>query len=327
MYMQQIEITANEAGQRFNKMLEKYFNAAPKSFIYKMLRKKNITLNGKKASGNEKLADGDMVSLFLADETIRKFSRPKIQKTTGKIDIIYEDEQVLLINKPVGLLSQKAAPDDISVVEYIISYLLASGQMTKDSLRSFRPGVCNRLDRNTSGILAAGKSMAGLQDMGRLFHDRSLQKYYLCIVRGKVSAPQRIRGYLTKDEKANQVKVTKTEKTGSMAIETEYVPLESGTEYSLLEVHLITGRTHQIRAHLASIGHPIAGDYKYGSRMVNDHLKQAYGLTSQLLHSYRLELPQNCGRLEQLAGQIFTASPPDLFHKIAKEVINGDLEF
>ena len=163
--MQEIIVAANEAGQRLDKMLAKYLNEAPKSFLYKMLRKKNIVLNGKKATGNEKLAVGDSVKLFLADETIAKFSNIHAVHTNVTLDIIYEDENVLLINKPVGMLSQKAVADDESLVEHIISYMLETRQLTEEELRKFRPSVCNRLDRNTSGLVAAGKSLAGLQEM------------------------------------------------------------------------------------------------------------------------------------------------------------------
>ena len=156
--MQEIKITEQEAGQRFDKLLGKYLNKAPKSFLYKMLRKKNITLNGKKASGNEKLAKGDCVKLFLSDETIQKFSEAFSGYTNVSLDILYEDADIILINKPVGMLSQKAARSDESLVEHLISYLIQSHALTEEDLRTFRPSICNRLDRNTSGIVAAGKS-------------------------------------------------------------------------------------------------------------------------------------------------------------------------
>ena len=171
--MQEIIVSVNEAGQRFDKLLAKYLNEAPKSFIYKMLRKKNIVLNGKKATGNEKLTVGDSVKIFLADDTIAKFSKQEIVRTKVKLDIVYEDANVLMINKPVGMLSQKADAKDTSVVEHVISYLLDSGQITEEELRSFKPSICNRLDRNTSGLIIAGKSMVGLQVMGGLFKERS----------------------------------------------------------------------------------------------------------------------------------------------------------
>lgn len=314
--MQEIIVTANEAGQRFDKLLAKYLNEAPKSFIYKMLRKKNIVLNGKKATGNEKLAVGDSVKLFLADETIQKFSKMEIVHTHAKLDIIYEDEHVLIINKPVGMLSQKAEAGDESLVEHIISYMLETGQLTTEELRKFKPSICNRLDRNTSGLVVAGKSLVGLQKMGELFKDRSLKKYYRCLVIGKVSDKIYIKGYLTKDEITNRVCILDKEAEGAIPIETEYEPIWTNGTCTLLEVHLITGRTHQIRAHLAAQGHPIVGDYKYGNRKINDGYKAKYGLESQLLHAYRMELPKLTGELADISEKQFVAPLPKLFSNI-----------
>ena len=320
--MQEIHISSNEAGQRLDKLLGKYLNEAPKSFIYKMLRKKNIVLNGKKATGNEKLEKGDSVNLFLADETIEKFSKVVIQKTNAKLKIVYEDEDVVLVNKPVGMLSQKAEEKDVSLVEHLITYLLESGQLTKEELRSFRPSICNRLDRNTSGIVVCGKSLIGLQTMAKLFKDRTLKKYYLCLVKGEVKEPQYIKGFLWKDETKNQVVISKNEREESQPIETEYRPVLSLKNSTLLEVHLITGRTHQIRAHLSSNGHPVIGDYKYGDRKLNDLYKEKYGLKSQLLHAYRLEMPKMQKDLSQLSNKKFTAPLPELFNKIIESEKN-----
>lgn len=317
--MQQIMIKENEAGQRLDKMLAKYLNEAPKSFLYKMLRKKNITLNGKKAAGNEILSCGDEVKLFLSDETIARFSSSLVQYTKEKLDILYEDENILLINKPAGMLSQKASDSDESVVEHLITYLLTSGQLKEQDLKTFKPSVCNRLDRNTSGMIAAGKSLAGLQELSRLFQNRTLEKYYLCLVEGDIAEPTRIRGYLKKDAKTNQVTITAGETADASAIETEYRPLKRGEDTTLLEVHLITGKTHQIRAHLASQGHPVIGDYKYGNRRNNDRYQKAYGLKYQLLHAYRLVFPGLEGALSNLSGKEFTAPLPEEFRKIAAD--------
>ena len=321
--MQEIIVSTNEAGQRFDKLLAKYLNEAPKSFIYKMLRKKNIVLNGKKATGNEKLEVGDSVKLFLSDETIEKFSKVTVQKTKQKLDVIYEDENILLINKPVGMLSQKAEAKDESLVEYIITYLLESGQLTEEELRKFKPSICNRLDRNTSGLVVAGKSLLGLQKMGELFKERSMKKYYRCLVVGEVKEKQYIKGFLYKDETINKVMISQEEVIDSLPIETEYEPLWTNGKCTLLEVHLITGRTHQIRAHLASIFHPIVGDYKYGNRKINDVYKQKYKLESQLLHAYRLELPELNGELENISLKQFTAPLPKLFERILNEEKNN----
>ena len=316
--MQEIIITQNEAGQRLDKLLVKYLNEAPKSFLYKMLRKKNIVLNGKKATGSEKLVVGDSVKLFLADDTIQKFSKTQIVRTNVKLDILYEDEHVLFINKPSGMLSQKASANDESVVEHVISYLLNSEQITEAELQKFKPSICNRLDRNTSGLIVAGKSLAGLQQMGALFKERSLKKFYRCIVKGNIKNGQYINGYLTKDEITNKVSILDEKVEGAVPIETEYAPIWSNGEITLLEVHLITGRTHQIRAHLASVGHPIIGDYKYGNRIVNDVYKAKFGLESQLLHAYRLEFPLLEGELAKLSGKEYIAPLPNLFELILK---------
>ena len=317
--MQEIIVSANEAGQRFDKLLAKYLNEAPKSFLYKMLRKKNIVLNGKKATGNEMLTVGDSIKLFLADETIEKFSKMQIQHTNKKLDIIYEDDNIILINKPVGMLSQKAAVNDESLVEHLISYMLESKQLTEAELRKFKPSICNRLDRNTSGLVVAGKSLIGLQKMGELFKDRNLKKYYRCLVAGEVKTKQYIRGYLLKDEATNKVTISEKAFGEALPIETEYEPIWSNGKITLLEVHLITGRTHQIRAHLASCSHPILGDYKYGNKRVNDRFKERYKLESQLLHAYRLELPVLEEPLQAISEKKFVAPLPKLFEKILKE--------
>lgn len=323
--MKLITVKENEAGQRLDKLLAKYLNKAPKSFFYKMLRKKNITLNGKKAEGNEKLQVGDEIKLFLSDETIAGFTEEKkiVRVKHPQLDVVYEDANLLLINKPAGMLSQKAAPTDISLVEHVISYLLETKQLTTEELQSFRPGICNRLDRNTSGLVAAGKSLAGSQAMNELFKERSLHKFYRCIVAGSLTEKQRIEGWLWKDEKTNQVKIYPKEQKDSLPICTEYQPLQQlsvgGKPYTYLEVNLITGRSHQIRAHLASIGHPLVGDTKYGNTTINQLFRKQYGLKYQLLHAYRLELPKLSGVLSNISEQKFLAPLPSLFDKIIEQ--------
>ncbi len=322
--MRSITVNKNEAGQRLDKLLSKYLNLAGKGFLYKMMRKKNIVLNGKKCDGSEKLSEGDEIKLFLADETIEKFSEVKVQKVKKtKLDIIYEDDHVLLINKPSGMLSQKAKEQDESLVEYLIDYLLDSGKLTKEDLRSFRPSVCNRLDRNTSGLVAAGCSLAGLQKLSAMFKDRSLHKYYLCVVSGSVREKKRIEGFLKKDEKTNQVTISQREMSDSAPICTEYEPLMETDTYTLLKVTLITGRTHQIRAHLASIGHPIVGDAKYGNVRVNEEAKRQYHIRSQMLHSWKLVFPQMEEPLAHLSGKSFTAPLPGEFKKVLGALPEG----
>lgn len=323
--MKELEIRNNEAGQRFDKYLKKYLKEAPNSFIYKMLRKKNIVLNGKKADGSEKLVIGDQVKLFLSDETLEKFAGIRKAECTKPVNlnILYEDEHVLLINKPSGVLSQKAEVSDVSMVEYVISYLLESRQITTEELRTFRPSVCNRLDRNTSGIIAAGKTLVGLQVMSELFRERSLKKYYLCIVKGTIRNPSHIKGYLKRDRNTHKVSIlgekTAVKDKSVVPIETEYIPVAYNREMTLLKVHLITGRTHQIRAHLASVGHPILGDYKYGDRRFNEPFKKTHHIKDQLLHAYELRMPELKAPLDGISGKVITAEVPEIFWRIIKE--------
>lgn len=311
--MREVTIMKNEAGQRLDKLLAKYLDAAPKSFLYKMLRKKNIKLNQKKADGREILKEGDIVTLYLAEDTVKKFQndQPQKQEINLHLQHLYEDENVLLLNKPAGLLSQKARPEDLSVNDYVLEHYGKNGM-------TFKPSICNRLDRNTSGIIVAGISLEGLQTMAKLLKTRTVHKYYLTIVKGRVSSNQKIRGYLRKKKDMNMVVLSDQKNGDGVWIETQYEPLVTGKEASLLKVWLITGRTHQIRSHLASIGHPIAGDYKYGDRAWNDSLKKRFGLSYQLLHSSELVFPEQMERCAQLAGKTVKADPPELFVRVQK---------
>lgn len=322
--MKIITVRENEAGQRLDKFLAKYMDKAPKSFFYKMLRKKNITLNKKKADGSERLVLGDEIRLFLSEETIEGFSGSPVSENLslsyGQPEILYQDAHILLLNKPAGILSQKAKPEDVSLVEQLTAYLLESGQLTKEDLRSFRPGICSRLDRNTSGLIAAGKSLLGLQAMNELVRTHRLEKFYRCIVAGAVLHGARAEGWLKKDPKANQVRIYRQERRDSQYICTEYRPLEQltlkGTVCTYLEVHLITGRSHQIRAHLSGMGHPLLGDPKYGDASMNRYMGETFDLHAQLLHAFRLEFPELSGTLASLSGRVFTAPLPDYFERI-----------
>lgn len=326
--MRTVTVAKNEAGQTLYKMLSKYLNLSGKGFIYKMMRKKNITLNGKKCDGSEKLKEGDEIRLFLADETIDKFSEVKIQKVKKTaLSIVYEDENVIFINKPSGMLSQKAKESDESLVEYLIDYLLTNGSLTREAMKSFRPSVCNRLDRNTSGLVAAGKSLPGLQVLSEAIRERTMGKYYLCVIEGVLKEKQEIHGWLTKDERTNQVTIWKEERPEALPIQTNYLPLRTDGRYTLLEVKLVTGRSHQIRAHLASIGHPIAGDYKYGDERVNAEVKKQYGVKSQMLHAWRMVMPAELREpLENLSGREFKAEMPPEMKRMAEQMKNTGCE-
>ena len=247
--MKEYVIGENEAGQRLDKFLAKLLREAPKSFLYKMLRKKNITLNSRKASGNEKLVAGDTVRLFLSDETFGHFSG--VQQNTAvsaDLEILYEDNDLLLINKPAGMLSQPDRSKEPSAVEYLTGYLLNSHQITEEQLATFHPGVVNRLDRNTSGILVCGKSLHGLQTASELFHTREIKKYYLCLAEGVLREKQHISGYLVKNAKNNKVRVLSAPAEGAERIETGYEPLADNGEYTLLQIRLYTGPGSGLRS-------------------------------------------------------------------------------
>ncbi len=322
--MRVLKVSAQEEGQRLDRMLAKYMQLAPRSFFYKMLRKKNIKLNGKKADGSEKVAAGDEITLYLADETIESFRKQTPQKAqstknTGRksmnIPVIYEDQDILVLNKPVGVLSQKADRDDYSLVEWLEDYL------GKDAAQTFRPGICNRLDRNTSGLVVAGKSIHGLQWMNRLFRERNLKKYYLCLVHGAVKGEKKLHGFLKKDPKKNIVTVLKSPENGTVEIETRYQPLQvvfwEGESYTLLKIHLITGKSHQIRAHLASIGYPAVGDVKYGRK---GKAEQKFRLRSQLLHARQLELPEEEYLPSLYWNKKFIADLPRKFAQVLEDM-------
>ena len=329
--MKELTIGRNDAGQRFDKYLFKLLSQAPDGFVYKMLRKKNIVLNGKKSTGSEKTCEGDIVKLFLSDETFEKFKGPASRthsassvskKTVIMPEVIYEDADVLFINKPAGILSQPDSSGAVSVVDMVRSYLSEKGF---DS-GLFNPTVCNRLDRNTSGLIMCALSLPGAQALSETIKDRAFSKEYLCIVSGRMEGEGMITGYIDKDEKTNTVTVTNLPEKDcpqercryGLFAKTGYKVLSSESDCSLLLVKLYTGRTHQIRAHMASIGHPVIGDTKYGDRAINARYKAQYGVTSQLLHAYRVTFPEELKELRNIAGRSFTADPDTRMMKVIK---------
>lgn len=336
--MQEFIIEQNQAGQRLDKFLHKYLPLAGTSFLYKMLRKKNITLNGKRAEGKEILQLQDKVQCFFSEETFAKFSgtitdnmkegnSPKQDVSeykkaykSLKIDpshILYEDAHVLILNKPAGILTQKAKDSDISLNEWMIGYLLDKGHLTAEELKLFKPSVCNRLDRNTSGLVLCGISLAGSQELSKLIRERSVRKFYRTICSGVLTQKAVLKGALTKDASTNTVKIS----IEGSEIETAYEPLLTlKRNMTYLEVELITGKTHQIRAHLASTGHPLIGDGKYGNAKVNQKVLELYQLKNQLLHAYRMEFPVLEGTLEGLSGKVIQAPLPKQLNRILEDL-------
>lgn len=335
--MVEIIVGKNESGQRLDRVLEKIFVNANVSFIFKMLRKKNITLDDKKADGKERLVPGSSIKLWFSDESFEKLTGkknfPKRVKAedkskdnkayTFKSYIVYEDENTVIINKPAGLLSQKAQANDISVNDLLLEYL----DFDETALNTFKPSICNRLDRNTSGLLVCGKTLEGLRVNNELIKTKAVKKFYLALVKGKVSKKSAISGWLYKDEKTNKVIIKNVEFEKADYIQTEYEPIEYFDDATLLSVKLITGKTHQIRAHLSSISHPIIGDFKYGNRSVNEAYKKKYGIKWQMLHSYKLvyenEDISDTKTFKALRGKCFVAEYNSDFRKV---IGDGNLE-
>ncbi len=290
--MKEIIIDSSAANQRFDKFLKKYFSASSNGFIYKMLRKKNIILNDKKDDGSSILLEGDTIKVFFSDETFDKMrgldnsadEYNYLKRLNYNLDVIYEDDNIIACNKPANMLSQKSKASDISINEYIISYLINERNYSIEDYRLFHPSISNRLDYNTTGVILGAKTLQGQQELSLALKERTIDKYYICIVKGKVAKDILLKGSLTKNKRTNMVKIIADE--NEPQIETDIKVISSNNDISLLRIHLITGKSHQIRAHLSSINHPIIGDIKYGDNKINNYYKDKYNLNSQALHSY-----------------------------------------
>ncbi len=316
--MRSFEIDENSANIRLDKFIRKNMPNLPQSLLYKYIRTKRIKVNHKRAEISTRLKVGDIVEMYINDEFFEK-SEPHYDflHASKKLDILYEDENLLILNKKVGLLSH---PDDREFVDTLISrvklYLYEKGEYRPEDEICFTPALINRIDRNTGGIVLAAKNADTLRIMNQKMKDRELHKFYLCVVHGcpdKKSAT--LVDYLIKDEKKNKVRVYRTHIAGSKEIRTRYKVLKTGTavnsegvstEVSLVEVELLTGRTHQIRAHFAGIGCPLLGDGKYGTNELN----KATGYKKQFLYSYKIafDFKTDAEKLNYLNGKEFSVS-------------------
>ena len=331
--MKQIIIDGSFSGQRLDRVLKKYLVNATDGFIYKMLRKKNIKLNDSGAKGKEILNSGDVISIYFSDETLEKFTgrsaSPDATKKQPipplkKDEIIYEDDDILIMDKPVGELSQKADKKDISINERMLSYLGKTDAQEDDI--SFKPGIANRLDRNTSGIALAGKTLQGARLLSEFIRHRTIKKYYLALLDGKPDLkkdkPVTVEAYIIKDKKTNIVSVFDEKTDGSVPIKMKYRPAdetmkktyinyckkngindELTLDKTLVEVELITGKTHQIRAYFSYISHPLSGDAKYGSGRVKDYKNKSF----YFLRAYKIVMPEDERISETIRGKTIYA--------------------
>lgn len=305
--MKEIQIRKNDAGQRLDRFVGKAVPLLPESLLQKYIRLKRIKRNGKGTKRDVRLVEGDVLQLYINDEF---FERPTeenawLKIATPRLDIVYEDENILLADKKPGVLCHSAGEWSWdTLISNIQAYLRQSGEWDPKAENAFTPALCNRIDRNTGGIVIAAKNAEALRILNDKIRDREIAKYYLCIALGRVEPPKgRIECFLRKDEKSNTVRVYHRPVPDGRSAITLYQTLQTRGELSLLEVELLTGRTHQIRASMADLGHPLLGDGKYGVGSVN----RKYGETHQALYSYRLrfDFPSDAGILEYLHGREF----------------------
>ncbi|OON92034.1 MAG: hypothetical protein ATN34_04015 [Epulopiscium sp. Nele67-Bin002] len=308
--MREIIISDIEANQRLDKFMIRYLRNCPVSLLYKYFRTNKIKYNGKKPKGNEKIQQGDTIKVFLLDEILIDLAGDtSIANVEVKFQVVYEDSNILLVNKPLGLLTQKATKDDNSLAEQVLSYL-------GESVNGFRPSPCNRLDRNTSGIVVVGKNLVATTALSNMLKKQCITKNYLAIVKGVIKKPITLYAYHRKQHGKNEVIILDYEQNGAKPIETRVMPIQQKGDLTLIEVQLVTGKTHQIRAHLKQIGHPIIGDYKYGETAINDYFKQNYNLSSQFLYAYKIKFEVCEAPLTYLEHKVFTANAPSLFAKV-----------
>ncbi len=315
-------ISKNDSGQRLDKFISKAVPALPKSLMYKYIRTKRIKVNSKRSDISTRLCENDVVDMYINDEFFAPADEHYDFLSASKhIDIVYEDENILLLDKKVGLLSH---PDENEYNDTLITrvkrYLYEKGEYNPKDENSFAPALVNRIDRNTGGIVIAAKNAESLRILNQKLKDREMEKYYLCIIHGTLGRKEGLlTGWLSKDEKKNKVEVFKNERLGTKQIKTKYSVIKEKDGLSLVEVELLTGRTHQIRAHFASIGHPLLGDGKYGTNALNKSL----GYKKQFLYSYRLKFTfeTSAGCLEYLNNKSFEVH--DIWFR--DEFLNGSL--
>ncbi len=311
--MREFTVTKNDAGQRLDRWLGKTLPLLPAPLAQKYIRLKRVKRNGKGAKRDVRLAEGDLLQLYINDEF---FDAPAPENAflsvfKPQLDIVYEDEHILLVNKRPGLLVHPDQGEYVNtLITHIQAYLYQKKEWDPRQEHAFTPALCNRIDRNTGGIVIAAKTAEALRIMNQKIKDREIEKYYLCAIHGRMDPPEgRLEGYLSKDESKNQVTVHKTPVPGGRTAVTLYKTLKVQNGLSLVECELITGRTHQIRAQFAAAGHPLLGDGKYGRNRDN----KRYDRKFQALWSYKLvfSFTTDAGVLEPLNGKSWQVEQVD----------------
>lgn len=325
--MVSLKVTKKEQGQRIDKYVRKYLNNAPLSLIYKLFRKKDIKVNGKRSEINYILKEDDIIEIYIKEDLLKNLNTPKvIEKDQINLDIIYEDENIILINKEQNVLIHEGEENKKAntLNNMILNYLLSKGEYTPSDV--YTPACVHRLDRNTSGLVIASKNLETSKILLDLFKTKeNIEKHYLALVKGQTKKEDTITNRLTKDEKKKLVFID--EKHGLEAI-TKYKRITNNETYSFLKVNLITGRTHQIRVHMSSINHPLINDEKYGDFRLNKQFNDTFNYKYQFLHSYQIVFKTMPEKLKYLEGKKFIAPLKNkqkeiLLKLFGEEKING----
>ena len=323
--MKQITITSNDAGRRLDRFLRKYLKNASLGQIYKIIRK-DVKVDGKRKGEEYMLSEGEVLTLYISDEEFEKLSGGSSaaegaaagRKAKKQFKIVYEDENILIADKPYGLLTHGDVHEKKNhLANQVKDYLIEQGEYNPREEKVFSPAPANRIDRNTTGLVLFGKTSPALKALNEMIREDMVSKFYLTIVHGTIEKELTLESALTKDERTNKVRISKD---GELNIKTIVRPLQAlDKNCTLVEVELVTGRSHQIRAHLASIGHPIIGDTKYANKAavrLNSYLADRYKLSTQLLHAYRLEFHSCAEELAYLTGEQYIAPMPEAFGRI-----------
>lgn len=318
MYIKmKIEIGANEAGQRVDKFVRKWLNDVPLSAIFKAFRKGDVKVNGKKVKEKYSLIEGDIVETYdISSKPVKK----EFQRINNNFKITYEDENMLLLEKWPGVLVHSDKEEgEPALTDYVLSYLYDKGDYRPENEVTFTPAPCNRLDRNTSGIVLFGKNFEALKLLNEMIRERKIKKYYLALVQGRIK-DRVYEGYIYKNEDANISKVFDSYVEGTKKIAMETKTLQSCGSFSLIEIDLITGRSHQLRAHLAHLNNPIVGDSKYGDKKLNSFFNNKYGLCYQFLYAYKLIFKDCPEKLSYMENKTIAESLPPILKKIKTDV-------
>jgi 23S rRNA pseudouridine955/2504/2580 synthase len=307
--MKSFIIKENESNQTLEKFVRKVLSEAPLSFVYKLFRKKDVKINGKRSGMKEKIGTGDIVEIYVSDDKLEEFKKETpVPSERIKDLIVYEDKNILIVDKPKGMLTQKNEKNAVSLDQLAISYYLFNNKDKEAS--TFTVGPAHRLDRNTSGLVIFGKSVEVLQELLKAFKNhKNIEKHYLALVKGRIDKKGEVKLPLIKNIETGMVSVGKLAE-GAKSAWTIYKPIKIYSDFTLLDVQILTGRTHQIRVHMSAINHPVVGDPKYGDFETNKMMKAKFGLNSQFLHAHEIVFHNLEGKLAYLNEKEFTANLP-----------------